>query len=150
MNIKLTDFDRNCIDEYVNLFISVFSKEPWNDEWKSTDHAKSYLMEIVKTPGFRGYVAELDNKVVGVIIGHIVKWWQGDEYFIKEFFVETNLQGKRIGKRLDEFMKEKLVSEETETIVLLTERTIKAYEFYNKQRYKTSNDTVFMVHNLKK
>lgn len=80
------------LDEIVGLFLEVFENDPWNDNWPSKKKAKNYLLDIINIPGFKGCLKIRDNKLIGVMLGHVVQWWQGDEFFIKEFFIKKMLR----------------------------------------------------------
>ncbi|NOR45973.1 MAG: GNAT family N-acetyltransferase [Candidatus Delongbacteria bacterium] len=137
------------IDECVNLFIKVFSQKPWEDEWASFEYAKSYLLDFVNTPGFIGLVATKDSKIIGSSFGHIQKWWSGTEFFISEFFIDTNIQGQGVGKTILNYLQNKLSKMNINCITLLTSRDVDAYKFYEKCGFKTAEKTVLMFNNYK-
>jgi len=67
--IRILEFTTNMIDECTDLFLKVFTQEPWNDEWASRQDAKKYLESHYAFNNFLGYVAILDNRVAGVSWG---------------------------------------------------------------------------------
>ncbi len=142
------EFKSQKIDEIVSLFLSVYQKEPWYDKWPSFERAKEYLLDIVKTPGFKGYIALYDKDIIGVCVGCINRWWQGDEFFIKEFFIDDKLQGNGIGSKLYDYTVLNLKNNNVKNIILLTNKNVKAYDFYKKRGLKKSQDTVFMYQNI--
>ena len=139
--------DKN-IDEVVELFLDVFENEPWNDNWPTKQKAKNYLVDIINTPGFIGYLNYKEEKLAGVLFGHIVKWWEGDEYFIKEFFIDRKLQGEGIGSQMMEQLKTDLKNKDVHTMILLTENHAPAAQFYQKRGFKVSSHNVFMFKNI--
>lgn len=134
----------NDINKCTKLFRKVFEAEPWHDDWKTDDKAKRYLKDIFKTPGYRGYKIEQDGQMIGAVLGQIIKWWQGDEFYIREFFIDQNFQQQGLGKRLYKYMKEQLDNEAVEFIILLTDHDKPAYEFYKKLGLKINDKSVFM------
>ena len=145
---KIIEYKNEYLDQIVDLFLEVFENDPWNDNWPSQEKAKQYLLDIIKTPGFIGFVSFIEDELAGVLLGHVVKWWQGDEYFIKEFFVNSKQQGKGIGSKLIEHLQKELKKDEINTIVLLTENNATAAEFYDKRGFKVSTHTRFMYKNI--
>jgi ribosomal protein S18 acetylase RimI-like enzyme len=134
----------NNINQCTQLFRKVFEADPWHDQWKTDDRAKQYLKDIFKTPGYRGYQIKYDKKIVGGVVGHIIKWWQGDEFYIREFFIDPKYQGQGLGKKLYHFMKEQLASETVETIILMTDHDKPAYAFYKNLGLKINEKNVMM------
>jgi ribosomal protein S18 acetylase RimI-like enzyme len=140
---KLTDLDR-C----VKLFVQVFSEEPWQDQWPSLDRAREYLSDIVATPGFEGFIAYEGRKLLGLCLGHKVRWWAGDEFYIDEFCVDSNVQRSGVGTQLLDYARERLRKKRIQFVVLLTERDTLAERFYVKQGFDTSDKAIFMYHRL--
>ena len=145
---KIIKFNDKYIDDIVNLFLVVFENEPWNDNWPSPKKAKNYLLDIVNTPGFKGYIHLTGEKISGVLLGNVVRWWEGDEFFIKEFFVDKKYQGKGIGTKIIKHLETKLDNEDIKTFILLTQKHTPAAEFYEKNQFKVSSHTVFMFKNI--
>ncbi len=144
---SIINYENKYLDQTVELFIDVFSKEPWNDNWKSNKHAEEFLQDIVNTPGFKSLLYIKDDKVIGALFGHTIKWCEGYEFYIREFFVDSNFQGEGIGTKLMKELERKLKKEDIHTVVLLTERRTQAKKFYENKGYKINNDIVFMYKN---
>ena len=145
---KIIKYKKEYIDQVVDLFLDVFENDPWNDNWPSKEKAKQYLLDIIKIPGFIGYLSFKEDVLAGVLLGHIVKWWQGDEYFIKEFFVNPHYQGVGIGSEMIEHLQAALKKADINSVVLLTENNAPAAEFYDKKGFKVSTHTRFMYKNI--
>ena len=147
---KLSKYKKEKLDEIVDLFIEVFENEPWSDKWPSKKKAKKYLNDIVNTPGFKGYLKFREDKLIGVLLGHVVQWWQGDEFFIKEFFVKKSAQGLGVGSEMLNFLEVSLAQEDIETIILLTENNAPAAKFYEQKEFRVSSHTTFLYKNIEK
>lgn len=80
---------RICLEQdfyaCVDLFMNVFNNAPWNDAW-TQGVAEPYLRDYITTPGFNGYIAEEERKIKGFLMGIRKKWWNGDEFFINEYW----------------------------------------------------------------
>lgn len=146
--MRIRNFIDSDIDSCMQLLISVFNAEPWNDNW-SRERAKIYLEEYIKSPGFRGVVVEIDETIKGFIFGSRKSWWSGDECFVNEFCVDNALQRRGIGTYLLRFLEETLQNEGVQRITLLTERGIAAESFYMKNDFREVDRLVFMYKDLK-
>ncbi len=127
------------------LFVDTFSQPPWLDQWQNDAHAGRYLHNFVDAPGFLGFVAEENSLVVAVCLGNIRHWWQGDEFFIQEFFVATSHQGQGIGQALMRFVKEELGERAIRNICLLTARGSRAEAFYQQCGISEISAMLFMA-----
>jgi len=138
-------YDKKYLEAMTHLFLDTYQRDPWNDEWPSYDTANTYLTEFTDNPHFIGFIALEDEKVVGACFGHKKTWWEGVEYFVDEFFIDTNRQGKGIGSTLIEHIKRTLAEQGFKAILLMTERGYPAEKFYIKNGFKGSDTAVFMV-----
>jgi aminoglycoside 6'-N-acetyltransferase I len=138
---------RQCISsdlkECTDLFINVFNKEPWNDNW-TQEYAEQYLNDYVSTPGFFGVIAEERSKIKGFIFGIRKKWWSGDEYFINEMCVAIETQRSGIGTCLLNYLENKLQDEQINRITLLTNKGIPAEGFYKKNGFTEIDRLIFL------
>lgn len=141
MEIKQTESAN--FESYVDLFMSVFNRSPWNDEW-TKEKAFLYLMDIFNTPGFIGLEAIVDGKLVAVIIGNHKIWWSGDEFFIQEMFVDYQNQGRGYGKVLFESLIALLKEKKVSTISLLTDKGIDAEFFYKSKGMKQIDRLIYL------
>lgn len=139
--------DTTRLDELTALFLKVYSEPPWNDEWPNFHTASTYLREFCDNPHFLGYMIEDNEHVIGASFGHTKTWWQGKEYCIDEFFIDTDSQGSGRGSRLMSFIKSDLSKQGVTAITLLTERGFPAEKFYVKNGFIIKDGTVFMVAN---
>jgi ribosomal protein S18 acetylase RimI-like enzyme len=145
---KVRAFRDGDLDRCVELFVKVFSQEPWEDQWPSAERAQAYLSDIMGTPGFRGYVACEGRQILGMCFGHKVRWWSGDEYYLDELCVDSAVQRNGIGTQLVEYAKERLLKEGVQFIVLLTEKDTVASQFYAKQGFEASDKAAFMYNRI--
>ena len=126
-----------------DVFIEVFNREPWNDEWEP-EKAKQYLLDFYHTPGFLGLVALEGEEVIGFLFGVHRVWWSGDEFFVHEMCVKSNLQNKGIGKALMDRLLGELEARSITHLSLLTDRGIPAEAFYKKNGFTEVERLVFL------
>ncbi|MBR6599325.1 MAG: GNAT family N-acetyltransferase, partial [Oscillospiraceae bacterium] len=90
-----------------------------------------------------------DDEFIGMALGSIKHWYTGTEYYIDEFCIKSQKQGKGIGTKflamVEKFVEEKGISH----IFLQTERTVPAFEFYKKNGFTELCDHVSFVKELK-
>ncbi|MED4353308.1 GNAT family N-acetyltransferase [Schinkia azotoformans] len=155
VEMRTRPFVKEDISACTTLFIEVFNREPWNDRWTG-QLATEYFEDVLHTPGFEGFVMEVDSDsdsdsynqsgkpvIVGFVIGTRKKWWSGDIYYLYEMCMDESYQGEGIGSKLMEDAKSALVSKGFSSIVLLTERTFPAAHFYQKHGFIESPETRF-------
>lgn len=139
---------RDDLGGCINLLLNVFSNEPWNDNW-TFEGAEKYLLDYIETPGFKGFVAEEENKIKGFIFGFRKRWWQGDEFYVNEMCVEIREQRNGIGTKLIKYLEASLITEGIENITLLTNRGIPAEEFYKKNGFSEIDRIIFLHKEIK-
>ena len=124
---ELTIKDRGSI---TNLFMSVFTNEPWNDDW--SDHAQldAYIHDLIGQDNSLtlGYCD--GNHIVALAMGHIKHWFAGTEYNIDELCVDREMQGKGIGSIFLGEIERFLSTHGITRIFLQTDRDMPAYAFY--------------------
>lgn len=143
-SICIVEFVPSMIEECTDLFIKVFTQEPWNDHWESREDARKYLESHYHFNSFLGYVAVLDNRIIGASFGFIKPWQKGLEYYINEFFIDDDLQGKGIGTRLIDQIKAEIKAKNMNAIILTTQKAFPAYRFYVKNGFKEIEGEVFL------
>lgn len=136
------------IEEVKDLFLSVFSKPPWNDQWDTEKQLPMYLEDVMdnKNSLSLGYFHE--GRLIGISLGYVFHWWQGTDYFIKEFCIDTNLQGAGHGKAFIAEIESYLKSKDIKAMYLTTERLTPAYFFYQKNDFGELKDSVFFAKSL--
>ncbi len=132
-------------EDVQNLFLSVFSKPPWNDVWDLEEQLPKYMTDLMDNQNSLclGYYQE--DQLIGISLGYVFHWWEGTDYFIKEFCIDSELQGAGHGKRFLDEMNELLKSESIKAIWLMTERTTPAYSFYQKNGFFELKDNVMFA-----
>ncbi|WP_294352695.1 GNAT family N-acetyltransferase [uncultured Clostridium sp.] len=102
-NLKVELMKEENIEECVNIFINTFTKEPWFDIYDSREKVINFFNNYFKNNYFLGYVGSVEGKIVALSLGMKKPWIEGIEYYVDEFCVNYEDQGKGIGS---EFLKE--------------------------------------------
>ncbi len=141
-------FVRVGMDEIENikeLFLSVFTIEPWNDDWSDEVQLDLYLYDLVGQNNSLTYGLYEDDKLIGISMGHIKHWYSGTEYYIEELCIRPDRQGKGIGAI---FLKEIEIEIKKDGIVqifLQTESNAPAYNFYRKNGFNELKEHVSFI-----
>ena len=133
------------IEEIKTLFAEIFTNEPWNDDWSDENQLHNYILDLTGNRNSLAIGLFEDEKFIGMALGSIKHWYTGTEYYIDEFCIKSQKQGKGIGTKflamVEKFVEEKGISH----IFLQTERTVPAFEFYKKNGFTELCDHVSFV-----
>jgi len=146
--LEIRKFNASDLDNCAKLFKKVFSSYPWYDDWRSLEQARNYLNELIINPAFEGFVACESSDIVAVCLGHNRSWWNGQEFFVDEFFVENEMQGNGIGTKLLAEVSNYLAGENYISLTLLTNKEIPAEVFYLKNGFYNNLERTVMVKEL--
>ena len=130
------------------LFASVFTREPWNDDWSDGEQLRQYILDLTGSRNSLtlGYFDGGD--MAALSMGHIRHWYEGIEYLIDELCVRTDCQGRGVGTAFLRDMEAFLRQRGMKHIFLLTERTVPAYRFYRKNGFIELKDNVAFAKRL--
>jgi aminoglycoside 6'-N-acetyltransferase I len=125
----IRELDVSYFENIKALFRSVFSAPPWNEEW-SDDQLDSYIRELIEVRQPILYGLFDNDELIGMSISKVKHWCGGTAYFIEEFCIRGDKQGRGCGRKFFSLIEEKIKDKGLDTIFLMTERTQPAYEFY--------------------
>jgi aminoglycoside 6'-N-acetyltransferase I len=127
-------------------FLDVFSNEPWFDKWDNEKQLNSYINDLTENNNSLSLALyDEKDKLIGCSLGYIFNWWEGREYFIKEFFISRKRQNQGAGSIFLALINNILSTEEIRHITLATEKTVPAYQFYQKNGFSVLKDSVYLV-----
>ena len=89
-----------------------------------------------------------DEVFIGMALGKIKSWYAGTEYWIDEFGILPEMQQSGIGSEFMREIEKALVKKGIDNIVLLTERGVPAYHFYQKNGFEEKEETAFFVKSI--
>ena len=129
---RLSVDDKEAI---TTVFVSVFSRGPWNDDWSDKEQLDLYINDLIGQNNSLTYGLYDQDELIGISMGYIKHWYRGTEYLINELCIKTDRQGSGAGTFFISGI-EKAISElGLKQIFLLTGRDVPAYEFYKKNGY---------------
>jgi ribosomal protein S18 acetylase RimI-like enzyme len=135
----------NDIDACASLFMDTFSKEPWNDKYRSREQVYMFIKSYVDNNYFIGYLLKRNTKVIALCIGFQKALLEGNEYYIDQFCVDVTYQGQGIGSRFLSLIEEDIRKRDIRIIELNTNRGYLAEKFYKKNGFKELTDSMILV-----
>ena len=141
----LSKIEKHMIDECVDVAIETFTKEPWFDVYESRDRVLTFYNNHYNNNYFIGYAALLDNKIVALSIGMKKPWINGLEYYIDEYCVAYEMQGKGVGSWFINAIEEDIKKQGMNAIMLNTEENYPSHKFYERNGFKKLSDLIILA-----
>lgn len=146
--VTIKELSANEIEEIKKLFAEIFMAEPWNDDWSDSQQLHNYILDLTGNHNSLTIGLFEDGKLIGLSLGSIMHWCTGTEYYIFEFCIRQEKQGKGLGtaflRQIEKYTQAKGITH----IFLQTDRTVPAYAFYRKNGFTELCDHVSLVKNL--
>ncbi len=146
---ELIVLDESFLPQMTELFRSVFTREPWNDDWSDAEMLEQYVREVSGGYHSLNYGLFIDGRLAALSMGEIRHWWEGTNYNINELCVAYDLQRQGIGRRFLKMVEEDVRKRGAAGIFLQTEADRPAFDFYRKQGYRTLTPHLSMFKNVK-
>lgn len=128
--------------EIRELFVNVFTKEPWNDDWSDENQLCAYIHDLVGQDNSLTFGLYEGNELIGISMGYIKHWYTGTEYYIDELCISTEKQGHGIGTLFVGEIEKACRDMGLTHLFLLTGKDAPAYKFYQKQGFFEYESTV--------
>ncbi|MBM3117166.1 GNAT family N-acetyltransferase [Jeongeupia naejangsanensis] len=144
MDARVRRLGDDDVSSLVGAFIATFNAAPWHDEWQQGT-AQAYLTGLRAHPAGYGWVIERDGVLLGAALGHVRRWWGGDELFVDEFFIHADCQRQGLGRQLLDALEDDLRTAGIGAVTLLTARSTPAEDFYLAGGYHGKPDLRFMA-----
>lgn len=132
--MQLEIFAKEKLADYISLYQSVFTAEPWNDT-DSDEEVRLYFERFMQSDMFLGYAGYENGTPAAISAGFIKPWVKGCEYYIDQFCVALDMQHRGIGTEFLREIEKELTKKNINNIFLLTERTYPSYNFYKKNGF---------------
>ena len=141
----LIDFSMAFFDCCTDIYHRMFTGPEWNFSWLTRENTARYFRDMAGAPRFKGYMYMHGDSVAGACFGDVSDYFSTAQYYIKEIFVDQAVQGRGVGSAFLSAIEADLKKSGINNIVLSTSRGAKAYDFYKKNGYAESPETVFFV-----
>ena len=133
------------IEECVDLFIDVFTREPWNDVYDSREQVVQFFENHIANNYFVGYIMKNADEVIAMSLGSKKPWIKGMEYYIDQFCVKADYQRHGIGGRFLELIEKNIHANGMNAIILNTEKGFPSEKFYLKNGYCSFEELVILA-----
>jgi ribosomal protein S18 acetylase RimI-like enzyme len=141
--VKIVSMDSDFLGDYTELYINVFRAQPWNESW-SYDSGYQRLLDLIHTPNFLGYTLWDHDKLIGFIAGYSKMNDKGKTFYLAEFCVTTQTQGKGYGSQLLIYLEQELMNKNITSLFLITEKIGTISDFYRKKGYTMNGNRMEM------
>ncbi|AYL95794.1 GNAT family N-acetyltransferase [Mucilaginibacter celer] len=145
--MEIIAITENQLTHCAAILIEAYNAPPWNCRW-TPEKAHQYLGELIDHRDFVGFMIYDENQPAGAILGHKKTWWTNKQLMIDELFVSPAHQKKGYGKKLLQFCEEYANSNQIELLVLMTNKYLPVYDFYEMAGYTLADQYVFMFKQL--
>ena len=133
------------IEECVDLFIDVFTREPWNDVYDSREQVVQFFENHIANNYFVGYIMKNADEVIAMSLGSKKPWIKGMEYYIDQFCVKADYQRHGIGGRFLELIEKNIYANGMNAIILNTEKGFPSEKFYLKNGFCSFEELVILA-----
>ncbi len=133
------------IEECVDLFIDVFTREPWNDVYDSREQVVQFFENHIANNYFVGYIMKNADEVIAMSLGSKKPWIKGMEYYIDQFCVKADYQRHGIGGRFLELIEKNIHANGMNAIILNTEKGFPSEKFYLKNGFCSFEELVILA-----
>ena len=134
MDIK--ELNSSDLEEIKIFYRNVFGAPPWNEDWSDDVKLDEYMKDLTEVRNPIIYGLYDNEELVGLSIGKIKHWYEGVEYYLEEFCIRQDYQGKGMGSRFISLIKDNLKEKDIHVIYLMTDVDKPAYHFYKKNGFK--------------
>ncbi|UOE52390.1 GNAT family N-acetyltransferase [Mucilaginibacter sp. SMC90] len=145
--MEITSITESHLSQCAAIMIDAYNAPPWNCQWTS-EKAHQYLAELIDHKDFVGFIIYDNNEPAGAILGHKKTWWTNSQLMIDELFVSPASQKKGCGKKLLQYCEDYAGTNQIELLVLMTNRYLPVYNFYEMMDYTLADQYVFMFKQL--
>ncbi|MHB8209253.1 GNAT family N-acetyltransferase [Mucilaginibacter sp.] len=142
-HIMIVPITTENIKDGVPIFLKSYNQPPWNYNW-TFEKAEKYLLEYLGCKQFIGFILYDQDQAAGLILAHKKTWWTNQQLMIDEFFITPEKQRMGYGKKLLGFCEQYAAENQIESIVLMTNKYMPSYDFYDNIGYITTEQYVFM------
>ena len=141
---KKKDFER-----IKRLFSSVFTKEPWFDDWSDESKLDKYIKDLTLQANSLSLGLYLDDELIGIALGRVVTFYDGVQYRIDELCIKSERQNNGYGSKFLDLINEFAKKKRFRYILLNTDRNVYAFNFYLKNGYQENKTNVMLYQEVK-
>lgn len=141
MNIQ--ELSMEHIEDIKKLMLDVFSGNPWNDRW-TDERLHAYIFELIGSNNSLSFGIYQDDALMGMALGRIKSWYEGDEYWIEEFGIHPKMQQHGIGSKFMDEIEKKLMKKMSFILYFLRKGKYRHIIFIRKEVLKKKKNLFFL------
>lgn len=134
-NVIIKKLSIDEIKECVDIYLSVFSKQPWN-EINDRKLVEKYYLQCQNNDLYNCYVAKIGNTICGSFVFYKVYGPQGNYVHFDQLCVKDEYQGQGIGKKLLQVGHKYTNNNKLFMESLFTHKQANAYQIYKKDGFQ--------------
>lgn len=146
-NVELKDLTPEDLNTMSELFVTTFSREPWNEDWDNS-LAFERLELFMNHPAKVAVGGYFKGELIGFLLGSVQPYQRERYFYLEEMCVDAKFQGKGLGTRLWGSLEEKLKQKGVSSLSFLTLEESAAENFYKKQGCVFGEGVRFMKKDL--
>ena len=131
------------LEEYAELYMSVFNSAPYYDVW-TAETASARIKSIMSTETFAGKTVYTVSGLAGMICGQKEPYYDGMHFHIQEFCVLPSAQRSGLGTALLRSLREELSKDCVKSIYVVTSKNTDTEVFLYGQGFVSSNTLIIM------
>ncbi len=136
--------EKKEVKRAAELYISVFSKEPWNDEYESFEEVEHFIQNFMMSDTYINFIAEEEGEMIGLCLGLKKPWIKGVEYYIDEFCIKSERQGTGLGSEFLAKIEREISLLGMNALILNTEANFSSADFYLKNGFHKLSDLIVL------
>lgn len=144
-DVRFLSLTECMLNQSVDLFIEVFSQEPWNDVYESRAQVVAFFENYMRDNYFLGYVLMDKEAIIALSMGAKKPWIKGMEYYIDQFCVREKYQGAGVGSEFLRLIEQDVKCKGMNAIVLTTEKGFPSEKFYLKNGFSKLEELVCLA-----
>ena len=146
--MRFVELEKSQYPLLAKHYVETYNAAPWNDRW-TEELALEKFDEMMSSRGAFGLVCyDDDDNFAGVILGNPEIFFDGKQFFVRDFFVPLALQGKGLGTRLMAELEKRLAAIGINEVYLFTSKGERTEGFYQKRGFTTWTNMVLMGKNI--
>ncbi len=147
MEIKV--LNKEDFNDIKDLFVKVFTQEPWNDDWSNKEQLDMYIKELIESFNSLSFGLYDGDNLIGISLGRVMHFYEGTQYRIDELCISRDKQGKGYGSNFMKLIETKCKEMGILYVILTTERNYPAHSFYLKNGFSEAINNVMLYKKTK-
>ena len=133
----------DTLKDAAKLFVKSFNSPPWNDHW-TEESALKRLSAMAHAEKAFGLCMYKNQRLLGIVLGHIETYDDGAEFLLKEFAVDDESRGGGLGGIMREEVKRRRKAQNGRRFGVGPLSGARTIEFYRRQGFETDPHAVVM------